>query len=176
MAYTNTDKKNHITELQTFLRGISFVNPNIPRIIPDGIYGDATRSAVMAFQKEYGLPVTGDADKATWNKIYSTYQYVLEYYGDQVKIAPFPSPGHVIMFGDKGYLIYILQVMINTIADYYANIANVDISGKYDEATMRSVIQLQNILGIYPDGELDKGAWNKLARVYNIYAKIADKE
>jgi peptidoglycan hydrolase-like protein with peptidoglycan-binding domain len=174
MSYTKTDQENHITELQTYLRGISFINPNIPRIVPDGIYGALTSGAVSAFQKEYGLPQTGETDRATWNKIYSVYQDVLEYYGEQERLAPFPSPGHVVMFGDKGYLIWILQIMINVIADNYTNIRNIDVNGKYDEPTMHAVIQLQNVLGIYPDGQLDKGAWNKLVRLYNIYAKTAD--
>jgi len=100
MSYTKTDQENHITELQTYLRGISFINPNIPRIVPDGIYGALTSGAVSAFQKEYGLPQTGETDRATWNKIYSVYQDVLEYYGEQERLAPFPSPGHVLMFGD----------------------------------------------------------------------------
>lgn len=174
MNYTKSDTESHIKELQTYLRGISFINSNVPRIVPDGVYGALTSEAVSAFQKNYGLPQTGEADRATWNKIHSAYQDVLAYYGEQEKLAPFPSPGHVIMFGEKGYLIQLLQIMINTIADYYTNIRNVPVSGKFDEPTMCAVIQLQNILGIYPDGQLDKSAWNKIVRLYNIYAKTAD--
>jgi len=32
----------------------------------DGIFGERTRNAVVAFQKEHGLPITGVVDKATW--------------------------------------------------------------------------------------------------------------
>lgn len=35
----------------------------------DGVFGEETRQAVIAFQKKYGLSQTGIVDTATWNKV-----------------------------------------------------------------------------------------------------------
>ena len=42
-----------------------------------GIFGPQTRSAVEAYQRMLGLPVTGAVDRATWNALVSTYRSVL---------------------------------------------------------------------------------------------------
>ena len=52
MAYTDDQKTRHISELQRYLYSISHYNENIPRVMPDGIYGLETQEAVRAFQKE----------------------------------------------------------------------------------------------------------------------------
>ena len=38
-----------------------------------GLFGSQTRESVMAFQREFGLPVTGRVDINTWNRIASLY-------------------------------------------------------------------------------------------------------
>ena len=39
----------------------------------DGIYGSATRNAVLAAQGYFGLPQTGTVDLTTWNEIYDQF-------------------------------------------------------------------------------------------------------
>ena len=39
----------------------------------DGVYGSATRNAVLAAQLRFGLPQTGEVDFQTWDKIYNQY-------------------------------------------------------------------------------------------------------
>ena len=39
----------------------------------DGIFGNATRNAVVAAQRRFGLPQTGIVNAATWNEIYDQY-------------------------------------------------------------------------------------------------------
>ena len=50
----------------------SFI-PEIPAVTVDGIYGPATRNAVLAAQRRFRLPETGTVDAATWEEIYSQY-------------------------------------------------------------------------------------------------------
>ena len=38
-----------------------------------GLFGAQTREAVMAFQQEFGLPVTGRVNVVTWDAIASLY-------------------------------------------------------------------------------------------------------
>lgn len=45
----------------------------IPSIAVDGTYGSATRAAVLAAQRLFGLPETGVVDARTWDEIYDQY-------------------------------------------------------------------------------------------------------
>ncbi len=62
-----------VRQLQEQLDRIAEVYTAIPSIITDGIYGEATREAVMQFQKIFGLPQTGIVDFRTWYKISQIY-------------------------------------------------------------------------------------------------------
>ncbi|QHQ63553.1 peptidoglycan-binding protein [Anaerocolumna sedimenticola] len=60
--------------MQQYLLIISHVYSEIPIIEADGIFGPETKSAVMAFQKLFELPVTGTINAVTWYKIAQIYQ------------------------------------------------------------------------------------------------------
>lgn len=62
-----------VRQMQEQLDEIAKVYTSIPRIAADGIFGAGTRSAVEAFQRIFGLPVTGVADFRTWYKISQIY-------------------------------------------------------------------------------------------------------
>ena len=47
--------------------------PEIPPVSIDGIYGQQTRAAVLAVQRRFRLPETGNVDATTWDKIYDQY-------------------------------------------------------------------------------------------------------
>ena len=55
-----------IRSLQTMLRVIAEDDRRLPTVVPDGIYGPSTMTAVTAFQRLYGLPITGITDQPTW--------------------------------------------------------------------------------------------------------------
>lgn len=58
-----------VMQLQEQLNAISKGYPLIPKILPDGIYGSATKNSVEVFQDVFNLPVTGVVDYRTWYKI-----------------------------------------------------------------------------------------------------------
>ena len=62
-----------VRQMQEQLLRISQSYPAIPRITPDGIFGQATKQAVETFQSIFGLPVTGIVDYRTWYKISEIY-------------------------------------------------------------------------------------------------------
>lgn len=64
------DKVRH---LQYMLSVLSTYIPSIPPVSVDGIFGSATRAAVIAAQRRFGLPETGIVDAATWDEIYDQF-------------------------------------------------------------------------------------------------------
>ena len=73
-----------VRSLQTMLRTISFAYPFLPRLTPDGIFGERTLEAVMLFQREFFPPVTGQVNQATWDAIVSLYHQVVS------RLTPLP--------------------------------------------------------------------------------------
>ncbi len=62
-----------VRQMQEQLARISRSYPAIPTISADGIYGNRTKEAVEAFQRVFGLPVTGVVDYKTWYEISAIY-------------------------------------------------------------------------------------------------------
>ena len=62
-----------VQQMQEQLNSIASVYSAIPSLNPDGIYGEATRNSVRAFQSVFGLPETGVVDFRTWYKISEIY-------------------------------------------------------------------------------------------------------
>lgn len=63
----------YVRFLQYMLSVLSDYIPGIPEVSEDGIYGNATRAAVLAAQRRFALPETGVVDRATWDEIYDQY-------------------------------------------------------------------------------------------------------
>ena len=59
--------------LQYMLSILSAYIPEIPPVAIDGVFGNATRTAVIAAQRRFGLPQTGIVDAATWDEIYDQF-------------------------------------------------------------------------------------------------------
>ena len=72
-SYYEGDTGNSIRFLQYMLSVLSAYINDIPRVEVDGIFGPATREAVLAAQRFFGLPQTGNVDAATWEEIYDQY-------------------------------------------------------------------------------------------------------
>ncbi len=62
-----------VRQLQYMLSTLATFIPEIPPINVDGIFGSATRSAVLAAQRRFRLPETGVVDAATWDEIYDQF-------------------------------------------------------------------------------------------------------
>lgn len=176
MAYTDEEKKDHISEIQKYLRTISQINGNIPLIMPTGVYDGATSEAVKAFQKEYGLPVTGTVDRETWDLLFEAYLAAEEYFTESAAIMPFPDCSYSINEGTESNTVFILQAMLNTIAEFYANIDSIDVNGVYGKNTTEAIKNMQTVTGEKCTGNVDYKTWNKLARLYNYHAMLSAAE
>lgn len=67
------DTGEKVRHLQYMLSILSDYIPQIPPVNIDGIFGPATRAAVLAVQRRYRLPETGVVDASTWDEIYSQF-------------------------------------------------------------------------------------------------------
>lgn len=67
------DRGIQVEHLQYMLRVLAAYTSQIPSVAVDGIYGSASRSAVLAAQGYFGLPQTGTVDLTTWNEIYDQF-------------------------------------------------------------------------------------------------------
>lgn len=81
-----------VRALKNYLNFISRFVFEIPPLPDDTFYGPKTQSAVNAFQRVFGLPVTGQVDEATWNEITDVYQSIKA--SQQRKTGQYP--GYVI--------------------------------------------------------------------------------
>lgn len=62
-----------VRQLQYMLSVLSSYIQSIPPVTVDGVYGQATRAAVLAFQRRYQLPETGTVGQTTWDTLYDQY-------------------------------------------------------------------------------------------------------
>ena len=62
-----------VRQLQYMLSILASFIPEIPPISVDGVFGSATRAAVLASQRRFRLPETGVVDARTWDEIYDQY-------------------------------------------------------------------------------------------------------
>ena len=67
------DRGVKVEHLQYMLRVLSEYIPEIPPVQIDGIFGNATRNAVLAAQRRFDLPQTGIVNAATWDEIYDQF-------------------------------------------------------------------------------------------------------
>lgn len=165
-----------VRSLQTMLRVIAENDPLLPGIIPDGIYGANTVSAVSAFQRRAGLPVTGVADQTTWDAIVPVYEIALVEVDEAYPIAAVFNPGQVIRRGQRHPNVYLAQSMLTVLSQAYSSIPAPDINGILDIPTSDSLSSFQSLSLLPVTGELDKHTWKQLSLHYPMAANIQTRE
>ncbi len=155
-----------IRSLQTMLRTLAEYDPRHETLIPDGIYGPATRSAVSRFQRIHGLPVTGVTDQQTWEQIVAEYEPALIQVAEAQMLDVILEPKQVIRKGQRHPHIYIVQAILAVLEDAYGSIGPVNHNGLLDEATSSAIAAFQGLSGLPMTGHLDKITWKSLALHY----------
>ncbi len=70
---------SNVALMQRYLNYIRTYYPSIPAITIDSQYGSATRAAVTAFQRLFGLTADGIIGRTTWSAIVAVYDRVVVY-------------------------------------------------------------------------------------------------
>ena len=161
-----------IRSLQTMLRVIAEDDPSHKSIVPDGIYGPETTAAVSTFQRIHGLPVTGVTDQKTWDSVVSVYTPALIRVDEAHPLNIILNPGQIVRKGERHPHIYLVQAMLQVLADIYHSIPSPGFSGIVDEPTMDSISTFQQLSGLPMTGHLDKHTWKHLALHYPLAANL----
>ena len=161
-----------IRSLQTMLRVIAENDDRQPSVIPDGIYGTNTITAVSAFQRRAGLPITGVTDQATWEAIVAAYEPALVEVGEAEPLNIILNPGQIIRRGEKNPNIYLVQAILTVLSEVYASITPPSMTGILDIPTADSLSSFQQMALLPMTGELDKITWKHLALHFPLAANI----
>jgi peptidoglycan hydrolase-like protein with peptidoglycan-binding domain len=156
-----------IYNLQRYLRQLSRFDPDIPSVDEDGIFGDETRVALEAFQRKYGLPITGTADSETWARLFDEYLASVEERTrpDPVFIFPRHPTDYSLGRGDENIYVGVVQLLLREIVTLYGEDAEqLPLDGIFGESTERAVKDFQRIQRLPEDGRVDRITWNRLAR------------
>lgn len=162
-----------IRSLQTMLRVIGESDRTLPSVIPDGIYGQQTVSAVSAFQRKYGIPVTGIADQTTWETITAVYEPARVLLDEAQPLYIILDPLEVISENQQHPNLYIVQSILQVYALAYEGFIAPEVTGVLDIPTAQALRSFQEHSGLPMTGRLDKQTWKHLALQYPSASLIA---
>ena len=153
----------YVKEAQFYLFLLSAYYTTIPRIAYDGIFGPSTETAVIAFQRLFGLTPDGIIGPATWARIYSEFSKTRLLDGPVYAYRIETYPGFTLFLGQSGQAVYNAQIMLSTIGLFYQQVYPVEVTGVYDEKTQYTVGLFQYQSGLPATGEIDEATWNLIA-------------
>ena len=161
------DRGKTVQQMQFYLLYLSFNYAAVNRIRADGIFGGATKEAVLAFQTLFGLSADGAVGPKTWAKLVSVF--------NQIQTAslfeegqPDVYPGEVLRRGSQGVPVRRLQNMLWAISRRQQSIPPLNPSGYYGETTSGSVDSYQREYGLGRNGQTDRETWESITETFNL--------
>lgn len=167
-AYPNNTQA--ITNLQRYLRQLSYFDDDIPPIAITGEWNNETEDALIAFQRKNRLPPTGTADEQTWNLLFSQYSNSLEDNSPPAGVPFFPREprNESLGIGDESFVVAVIQYMLGELALLYDLIDSVEITGRFDSKTEAAIAEFQK-RNLFPQtGRVDKRTWDRLVKAYEL--------
>lgn len=166
-----------ITNLQTYLRHLSYFDPDATIVPIDGVFGSDTEKAVREFQRTNGLVQTGTADRKTWELIFEQYRASIasKLPPETVSLFPRVPENYILRPGDSWFLVEVVQYMLGELRISYDNFGEVERTGVYDDATVNAIKDFQRRNFLFQTGNLDRLTWNLLTQQFNIVTKAYEQ-
>jgi peptidoglycan hydrolase-like protein with peptidoglycan-binding domain len=142
-----------VRQVQRCLNNIAARRPEIPKVAEDGIFGNATTLAVVTFQRLFGLTADGIVGPLTWARIMSEC-------GAGNGLPPYP--GAPLRLGSVGEPVRQIQRCLNNVSNRHPSIPRLTEDGVFGNATLKAVIEFQNIFGLATDGVVGPATWDKI--------------
>ncbi len=169
-ALREGDTGGQVVTLQYFLALLGRFVDFLPAVTVDGVYGQGTENAVIAFQKYKNLPATGEVDEETWFSLYAAYAGVIDWLRGQNptgKVTTVPYPGVILRRGDVGPSVRTMRSYLSYIADYFYDLTPLSQGTLFDTRMQNTVREFQRIFSLNPTGQIDERTWNTIADVYS---------
>ena len=164
----NMFEREAIKNLQKYLRQLSYHNDEISPLPIDGIWDSATERALSSFQSLYNLPVTGRADRITWDILKREYDRSLSENSPPAPLLIFPRiKGYAVSEGDDGILAQVIIYMLDELSAVYGFPIDPE-SGSFDSHTSALISDFQYRNGLPQSGRVDRETWDRLAAEYNL--------
>ncbi len=161
------DIRRRVSILQYFLTLISSYNKSIPPVLITRVFDEATRFAVIEYQKNKNLEPTGAVDRVTWDLLYNEALGIIKSIPPESTLLPrLAYPGRNFSLGDEGLVPFVLQQAIQYISTKINAVPFIEITGVYDEKTKEAVQAFQSAMALSVTGILDEETWNALSEVY----------
>ena len=165
-----------IRSLQTMLRVLSEHNEEYKTLIPDGIYGPDTMSAVRIFQEKNRLPITGVTDQLTWEAVVEACELALVEVTLPETLQVLLNPNASVTHGQSGPIVYLAQVILTVLGDNYHCIPSPPITVILDAATSDALEHFQQLSGLPITGDLDRHTWKHLALQFPMASNLPINE
>ncbi|MGE0712070.1 MAG: peptidoglycan-binding protein [Planctomycetota bacterium] len=121
----------------------------------NGEFGPVTSEALRRFQRDHGLSAQGEADPATWRGLRAAPG------ATTTPSAPAAPATPALWQGDFGQEVSDLQERLNA-QRRATGAAPIPVTGRFDEATVAAVRELQRGQGLDPTGVVDANTWSGL--------------
>ncbi|MBR6525327.1 MAG: peptidoglycan-binding protein [Clostridia bacterium] len=140
---------DEVIALQNRLKKLGYYSGNV-----DGDFGESTRLAVRAFQKNNGLTVDGRVGAGTSAKLFSSSAKSAT---PKPTAKPTQAPSATLEMGSTGERVVRLQSRLKTLG-YYNGV----VDGDFGAATRDAVRAFQRQNGLTVDGRVGQTTWDKI--------------
>ena len=165
-ALRQGDEGQNVRLIQFWLKIARTVYTALNNPTVDGQFGAATKRAVEAFQRYFGLTADGVVGRTTWNKLREVYTDIAnDLLAEGLRPGEFPG---VLRRGASGRAVRELQYYLYLMHTYNPSLPSVNIDGNFGAATEAAVRAFQRSAGLTSDGVVGRATWENLYAQANI--------
>ena len=170
--HENRFRGKPIRSMQSMLRALASVDAELETVVPDGIYGEQTKQAVISFQKKHGLPATGITDLITWETLVQAHKDHRIVHGPASSLELHLQPGQVILSGEENNHMYAINGVLQALSAQYESMPMAESGGVHTASGAEAVMWLQKRANLEQTGHIDRHTWRMIAGLYR--ATICD--